>query len=223
MRKVPVLLMMVLLVSACGQSAVLPDWQENGYRHLENYKTYFLSGREDASEPHFLKAVREIAAGNDMNLLSLAYLTKFGLHTAALESFETTEFARLYRQDPLPANMAYCHFLKGNFSAVDPGLLPARYADVLKAVSTKDPALAVRAMTAIEDPLSRLIACGVWVRYLPYDEQILQIAVATASANGWKRPLWAYLDRLQNYYESNGDAVKAGRIRDRLLLLKKMN
>jgi hypothetical protein len=30
-----------------------------------------------------------------MNLLSLAYLTKYGLHAAALESFDTADFARL--------------------------------------------------------------------------------------------------------------------------------
>jgi hypothetical protein len=223
MRKYLFLLFIFLLLSACGRSAPLPGWQENGYRQLENYKTYFLSGREDSSEPHFLKALREIAAGNDMNLLSLAYLTKYGLHAAALESFDTADFARLYRQAPIPANMAYCHFLKGNFTAVDPSLLSARYAGVLKVALAKDPVRAARELAAIDDPLSRLIACGVWVRYRPYDEHILQIALAAASDNGWKRPLWAYLDRLQNYYEAKGDTAQAGMIRDRLLLLKKMN
>jgi len=92
-----------------------------------------------------------------------------------LESFDASEFAKLYRLEPNPADMAYCHFLKGNFSAVDVMVLPVRYIGILKASSGKDLTMAAREIAAIDDPLSRLIACGVWVRYLPSDETILQI------------------------------------------------
>jgi len=188
---------------------------------LDEYKTSFLTGREASTEPHFEKARKEIAAGNDLGLLTVAYLTKYALHTASLEPFDASEFAKLYRLEPHPADMAYCHFLKGNFSAVDPKELPARYSGVLKAASGRDAASAGREIAAIDDPLSRLIACGVWTRYLPADEAVLQIGIDTASANGWRRPLWAYLERLQNYYLENGDQAKANRVSERLKLLKK--
>ena len=104
---------------------------------MEDYKTSFLTGREESTEPHFIKARREIAAGNDLSLLTIAYLTKYALHTASLESFDASEFAKLYRLEPNPSDMAYCHFLKGNFTAVDIKVLPARYAGVLKAAFGK--------------------------------------------------------------------------------------
>jgi hypothetical protein len=56
---------------------------------------------------------------------------------------------------------------------------------------------------------------------LPADENILQIGIDTASANGWRRPLWAYLGKLQNYYLEKGDLAKAGIVAERLKLLKK--
>ncbi|MBP7017742.1 MAG: hypothetical protein KBB23_11265 [Smithella sp.] len=220
MKKLPFLII-VLLICACGGAGHIPVWKEKAYSQLDEYKTSFLTGREASTEPHFEKARKEIGAGNDLGLLTVAYLTKYALHTASLEPFDASEFAKLYRLEPHPADMAYCHFLKGNFSAVDTKELPARYAGVLKAASGKDAATAGREIAAIDDPLSRLIACGVWTRYLPADEAILKIGIDTASANGWRRPLWAYLERLQNYYLENGDQAKANSVSERLKLLKK--
>jgi len=213
--------MAALLICACGGAGQVPVWKEKAYSQLDDYKTSFLTGREASTEPHFEKARKEIAAGNDLGLLTIAYLTKYALHTASLEPFDASDFAKLYRLEPHPADMAYCHFLKGNFSAVDAKELPTRYAGVLKAAVARDAAAAGREIAAIDDPLSRLIACGVWTRYLPADEAIIQIGIDTASANGWRRPLWAYLERLQNYYLENGDQAKANSVSERLKLLKK--
>lgn len=212
---------LVLLICACGASTPAPVWKENAYRQLDEYKTSFLTGKEASTEPHFVKARREISAGNDLNLLSVAYLTQYALHTASLEGFDSSDFAKLYRLEPNPADMAYCHFLKGNFSAVDARLLPSRYAGVLKAASANDLKMAARELAAIDDPLSRLIACGVWVRYLPASEEILQTGISTASTNGWQRPLWSYLGRLHEYYLEKGETNKAIAIKERLNLLKK--
>jgi hypothetical protein len=220
MKKI-LFLTIVLLICACGVAGQVPVWKEKAYSQLEEYKTSFLTGREASTEPHFEKARREIAAGNDIGLLTIAYLTKYALHAASLEPFDASEFAKLYRLEPHPSDMAYCHFLKGNFSAVDGKTLPTRYAGVLSAASGRDSALAGREIAAMDDPLSRLIACGVWVRYLPADEAIFQIGIATASANGWRRPLWAYLERLQSYYLENGDQAKANSVSERLKLLRK--
>jgi hypothetical protein len=210
----------VMFLFACGSNSV-PDWKDRGFTQLENYKTHFLSGKEDTVEPHFIKARREIASSNDLNLLAVAYLTKYALHTASLEHFDAADFARLQRLAPNPSNMAYCHFLKGNFSATDATALPARYTGVLKAVLDHDATLAAREIAAIDDPLSRLIACGVWTRYLPEDVRILQIAISTASEQGWRRPLWAYLAKLQSYHDERGEQAKATMVKERLELLKK--
>ncbi len=215
------LIIFALFICACWSAKPIPVWKDKAYMHLDDYKTSFLAGKEESTEPHFIKARREIAASNDLGLLTIAYLTKYALHTASLENFDSSEFAKLYKLEPNPSDMAYCHLLKGNFTAVDMKVLPYRYAGVLKAALARDLTMAAREITAIDDPLSRLIACGVCVKYLPSDETILQTGISTASANGWRRPLWAYLNKLQEHYLETGDQNKSTAVKARLDLLKR--
>ncbi len=81
-------------------------------------------------------------------------------------------------------------------------------------------ALAAHEISAIIDPVSRLVAAGVWVKHLPYDENILQTAIDTASASGWRRPLLAYLEKLHAFYLESGDPGKARAMKNRIELLK---
>ena len=211
-------LLAVLLISACASTPV-PAWKDNAYRQLENYKKYFLTGREDAAEPHFIKARKEISAGNDLNLLATVLLTNYALHASSLEIFDDSDFLKLNKIEPNASNLAYRNFLKGNFDAVDLKELPKSYAGIQKAAASRDVAIAARELAAMDDPLSRLVACGVWVTYLPYNEKILQIAISTASIHGWRRPLSAYLKKLHGYYWEHGEPVQADAIKKRLEIL----
>jgi len=51
-------------------------------------------------------------------------------------------------------------------------------------------------------------------------EAILRTAVETASQNGWKRALLAWLERLKSSHEAAGDAAKASAIKSRIDLMK---
>jgi hypothetical protein len=221
MRKI-LTIVIVIFICACGSnSKQVPDWKDAAFRQLENYKINFLTGKEDASEPHFDKARQAIAGGNDLNLLARIYLNKYALHTAALEDFDDSEFIRINKLQPIASNSAYYNFLKGNFTAVEDSLLPSNYSGFIKIARNKDLAKALQEIPSITDPLSRLITCGIWVKYLPYDENILQTAINTSADNGWKRPLWAYLTKLQKYYLDCQETAKAENIKVRLELLKK--
>ena len=221
MRKILTIAIVIFICSCGSNSKQVPDWKDVAFRQLENYKTNFLTGKEDASEPHFDKARQAISGGNDLNLLARIYLNKYALHTAALEDFDDSEFIRINKLQPIASNSAYYNFLKGNFTAVEDNMLPSNYSGFMKIAKNKDLAKALQEIPSIDDPLSRLIACGIWVKYLPYDENILQIAVNTSADNGWKRPLWAYLTKLQKYYLDRGETTKAESIKERLELLKK--
>lgn len=214
------LLILAALICSCALAPV-PVWKDKAYQQLEDYKKYFLAGKEDAAEPHFIKARKEVASSNDLNLLAAVLLTRYALHTAALEDFDDSELISINKLEPDAANLSYCYFLKGNFRAVDAKVLPSRYSGIIKAAAGQDATSAAREIAAIDDPLSRLVACGVWIKYMPCDENILQIAINTASANGWRRPLWAYLNKLHACYYERGDKNKADIVKDRLELLKK--
>jgi hypothetical protein len=219
MRKLPVIVIL-FLICACG-SQQIPEWKNTSSKQLESYKYYFLTDKEGTSEPHFVKAKKAIARSNDLNLLGTAYLTKYALYVSIIEDFDDTDFLRINKLQPNAKNFSYYNFIKGNFHAADYHLLPAHYGKLLKPAQDKDLATAVKEISSIDDPLSRLVACGVWVKYLPYDDNILQIAINTSADNGWGKPLFAYLIRLQQYYLDHHETVKAESIKERLELLKK--
>lgn len=209
----------LLFLWACG-SQTIPQWKDTSFRQLENYKVNFLADKEDATEPHFVQAKKAISSNNDLNLLAMLYLNKYALHTAALENFDDREFLRIDKLQPNTANRAYYDFLKGDFREVAANQLPDVYRNIFPLIVEKNLTVAAGEIAAISDPLSRLIACGVRVKYLPYDESILQLAIDTAARQGWRRPLWAYLAHLQKYYSDHGDSNKAANIKERLELLK---
>ena len=219
MRKLPVIVIL-FLICACS-SKQIPEWKDTSPKQLESYKHYFLTDKESTSEPHFVKAKKAIASSNDLNLLGTAYLTRYALYVSVLEDFDDTEFIRINKLQPDAINFSYYNFIKGNFQTADYNLLPAHYSNLLKPAQDKDLATAVIEINSIDDPLSRLVACGVWVKYLPYDDNILQIAVNTAADSGWGKPLFAYLTKLQQYYLNHNETAKAEIIKERLELLKK--
>ncbi len=98
-------------------------------------------------------------------------------------------------------------------------LLPEPYRPFWTALRNGDAVKAAAAITAIDDPLSRLIASGLAVRHGLETEAILRTAVETASQNGWKRALLAWLERLKSFHEAAGDAEKASAIRSRIDLI----
>ena len=219
MRKLFVILL-IFLICSCGTKQI-SEWKDTSSKQLESYKHYFLTGKEGTSEPHFVKAKKAIARSNDLNLLGTAYLTKYGLHISVLEDFDDTDFLRINALQPDAKNFSYYNLIKGNFLAAYDSLLPAHYSRLLKPAQNKDLVTAIKEISSINDPLSRLVACGVWVKYLPYDENILQIAINTSADNGWGKPLFAYLTKLQQYYLEHHETVKAESIKERLELLKK--
>ncbi len=212
---------LLMFLCACSSSPPIPQWKDTSSRQLENYKINFLADKEDATEPHFTQAKKAISSNNDLNLLATAYLTKYALHTAALEDFDDSEFLRIDTLQPQAANRAYYDFLKGNFGKIEPGRLPANYNKLLPFMADNNLSAATREIASISDPLSRLIACGVWVKYRPFDDNMIQLAIDTAARHGWRRPLWAYLTHLQKYYSDRQETSKAANIKERLELLKK--
>jgi hypothetical protein len=51
------------------------------------------------------------------------------------------------------------------------------------------------------------------------NESLLRTAVETASQNGWKRALIAWLERLRLFHEKSGEVAKAETVRQRLNLI----
>jgi hypothetical protein len=74
-------------------------------------------------------------------------------------------------------------------------------------------------MQKITEPLSRLIAAGALFRSAQLSPDGLNTAIDTASAQGYRRPLLAYLNVQAKRAESSGDAAALQSIQKRIDLV----
>lgn len=219
MKKLLCLLFLLLLLAGCG-SKPAPVWIAAGHKQLETFKQDFLTGRSPTiTEIHFRNAVEEMKKGGDADLLGKAWLTRMALQIAVLMEMDAGDYPKIETAEAVPANHHFYRFLKGGAAASDVSLLPEVYRPFWTALRHGDAAKAAVAITAIEDPLSRLIASGLAIRHGLETEAILRTAVETASQNGWKRALLAWLERLKSFHEAAGDTAKASAIRSRIDLM----
>ncbi len=221
MKKIICLIIFGMLLTGCGSSKPVPGWTNASFNQLENYKKSYLSGREGIAEVYFSRAVDEVKKSGDMEILARIYLTKYAVQVAVLEAFDDVEYLRIDAVAPVSQNRNFYNFLKGYFDKVDEGLLPSKYGDFLRAFRKGNVGEIANKISGMDDPLSRLITIGLLIQNNKYDEGILQIAIDTASYNGWKKALLVYLGRLQAFYEKKKEPEKAANIEQRINILKK--
>lgn len=211
MRCVPVLAMACLLLAGCGNKPRAPDWQMNAHDGLERYVKAYLGGKARVEASEFERARGELESTGQPGLVARAELTRCAVRVASLVMEPCEGFDRL-RADSPPAERAYADYLAGRIAPPDVALLPAQHRAV--AAGQGDAA----AVQAIEDPLSRLVAAGVLLRTGRASPNVLAIASDTASAQGWRRPLLAWLGVQAQRAEQAGATEEAARLRRRMAL-----
>lgn len=209
----------LLLFLGCTAKSV-PDWKSASFNHLEQYKKYFLSGRDQLATIQFQKAVDEIKNSGNLSLLATAYLTRSALRVAVLEPPQNREYLEILKADPTDDQKDYYLLLEGKFAEIQKNNLPASYQDLAEALEGGNEERITIAVLDIPDDLSRLIAVGLVARYRVENEAVLTSAVDLASRNGWRKPLLIYLARLESYHQRINETDKAEKIRRKIELLK---
>lgn len=212
-RRFPALLLVLaFLLGACGSKPQVPDWQMDAHGALERYAQAFLAGDSRVEEAEFARARDALARTGDAALVARAELTRCALRVASLALVPCVGFEAL-RTDAPPAERAYADYLAARSTPADAALLPPQHRAV---ASGQGDAVAVR---AIADPVARLVAAGVLVQSGRASPEVLQLAVDTASAQGWRRPLLAWLGVQLRRAEQAGATEEAARIRRRQALV----
>ncbi len=206
------LLLAVLGLAACGNTPPTPDWQMNAQDALDRSVKAYLSGESKLEALEFAKARSEIARTGRADLVARAELVRCAARVASLVFADCTGFSVL-AQDAAPPERAYAAYLAGRAQAQDVALLPPQHQAVAKA-GAQAPDL--KAMT---DPLAQLVAAGVLLQTSRADPAVIASAIDTASAQGWRRPLMAWLGIQAQRAEQGGDAAEAAKIRRRLALV----
>ena len=201
-----------VLLAACAGKAPAPAWQANAHDSLQRFTTAYLGGSSGAGEAEFARARSELAATGQATLVARAELTRCAAQAASLVFDACTGFERL-RREAAPAEAAYADYLAGRAAPSGASLLPEQHRAI--AAGREDAAT----VAGIADPLSRLVAAGVLLRTGRASPQVLQVAVDTASQQGWRRPLLAWLGVQAQRAERAGALDEAERIRRRMALV----
>ncbi len=219
MKRLLLPLILLLLVASCSSGPPIPDWNLKSYNRLEDFKKNYLEGNKAIADIHFKRALAEIRKSGDLDLLAKAYLIRMALEVAVLKQAGDEEFLKVEAVQSDPVNKNFHAFLTGKQDHVRDPLLPDQYRGIQRYLSQGKKDIPSNELARIEDPASRLIAVGVCVGQGRFDEKSLNIAIETASRNGWKKPLLAYLERLRIYYEDRNQTDKARAIRERIQLI----
>ncbi|TWI66607.1 hypothetical protein IP91_02426 [Pseudoduganella lurida] len=206
----------VLLVAACSSSPPVPDWKMNAQSSLERATNAYMAGKDLVEATEFARARSDIAATGKIDLVLRAELIRCAARTAALVFEECAGLAAL-RADATAADVAYADYLAGRARPADAPLLPEPQRAVLAAASDQAAAAAVAAM---KDPLSQLVAAGALFQANRATPELVTLAITTASDQGWKRPLLAWLTVQALRAEQAGDGEEAARIRRRIALVE---
>lgn len=215
MKKSIVIPALTLLLAGCGNNPPVPDWQMNAKNGIERATAAYMEGNSRVEAAEYKRAREAVSSTGKIDLIIRAELTRCAARVASLVFGDCIDYDKL-AQDASPADRAYAAYLAGRATAADIALLPPQHQAVAAAVTD---AAAASAVQAITDPLSKLVASGAVFEAGKASPQLLADAVDTASAQGWRRPLLAWLGVQALLAEQAGDTVEAQRIHRRINLI----
>ncbi|MHA4866737.1 hypothetical protein ACXZ1M_03465 [Duganella sp. PWIR1] len=203
------------LLAGCGNNPPVPDWQMNAHSSIERATSAYMSGNARVEAAEAKRAREALASTGKIDLIVRAELIQCAARVASLVFEDCAGYDKL-AQDASPADRAYAAYLAGRATAADTPLLPAQHQPIAAITASAAAAADAGAVQAIADPLSRLVASGVLLRAGKASPQVLTDAVETASAQGWRRPLLAWLGVQAMRAEQAGDSAEAQRIKRRI-------
>ena len=205
-----------LTLAACASGPPPPDWQAQARQATDAAVAAYLEGNARVEAAETARARRAISATGRIDLLARAELMRCAARAASLVFDPCTAFEVL-RADAAAPERAYADYLAGRVAPQDIALLPPAQRAAAAAGSAD---AALQALRAIDEPMARLIAAGVVFETSRARPETLQLAVDTASAEGWRRPLLAWLKVQLLRAEQAGADAEAQRLRRRIAVVE---
>ncbi len=199
----------VLWLAGCASGPVPPDWQMNAHGALKNAVAADLAGNARLADLEFARARTEVSSTGRPDLLARVVLVRCAVQVASLVFDGCAAYAAV-AADAGAQERAYADFLAARWPGLDSALLPPQYRALLAGVNP------VEALKGIEDPMSRLVAAGVLFQMGRLPPEGIALAGDTASAQGWRRPLLAWLGVQARRAQELGQHDEAARIRRRI-------
>jgi hypothetical protein len=173
----------------CAGGPPQPAWQASAKYSLDSFQQAYLRGDTRVADMEFARAKAELASTGNVALVARAELVRCATRAASLEFDDCPAFEKL-RADAGAEELAYAGFLSGKNDR-----------------------------TETDDPLSKLVSRGVKFNSNKATPEDVAAAVDIASAQGWRRPLLAWLGVQEKRAEAVGDREMLEHIRRRIALV----
>ena len=170
-----------------------PAWQANAKHSLDSFQRAYLRGDTRVADIEFTRAKSELASTGNAALVARAELVRCATRAASLE-FDTCPAFEKLRADAGAEEISYADFLAGR-----------------------------AARAAADDPLSRLVYSAVQFKSGKATPESISSAVDISSAQGWRRPLLAWLAVQEKRAEASGDRATLEYVRRRISLTLEKN
>lgn len=202
------------LLTGCAAKPAVPDWSLNARGATDRATAASLNGNSRLAEQEWARARAEVARTGRPDLLARVELLRCAAQTANLEPHACAAFDAL-RADAAAPERTYADYLAGRSDAPITALPLSQ-----QAMAGRSGAAAESALAGMADPLSRLVAAGVLLRRGEANAAVAAMAVDTASAQGWRRPLLAWLLWSAERAEQAGDTATAQALRRRIAVVQ---
>lgn len=185
---------LLALLGACSSAPPPPAWQADAKQALDGFTVDYLAGRTAIANTQFRDARNNATATGQPQAVIQLELVRCAAQVASLDFDDCPGYAAL-AQDANAGQRAYANYLAGRWEQVDGAALPAQHQGVLGGAP----------LEKIVDPLGRLVAAGALMRAGRITPQQIALALETASDQGWRRPLLAWLGVQAKRAEAAGD------------------
>lgn len=223
---------LVLGLAACASGPQPPEWALAARDATQAAAQAHLSGRSAQAQALWARAAQAAARTADASAMARVALAECAVRLASLQPEVPAcaqaqawlhEAAAMPELAPAAAALApYAAYVQAQ-PASPIEALPAAHRPLAQWLAGA-PALprpeadaqAAAILGAVAEPLARLVAASVVWRSGHGGPQVLALAVQTASAQGWVRPLAVWLRLQAQWAEAAGEPERAQQIRQRL-------
>lgn len=210
--------LLLALGAGCASGPPAPAWQADARAAVDAAVAAHLAGDGRAETLSAERARSALARTGRTELLARAELMRCAAQVASLAFGPCAGFEAL-RADAGASEQAYAEYLAAQpLPAERIALLPEAQRGTAAALAggriTRD------ALAAIEDPQARLIAIAVLFQARRADPAMIALATDTASSQGWRRPLLAWLKVQLRLAQERTDSVEAERLARRIAVVE---
>lgn len=198
--------LVVLVLAGCANQALPPEWLLTADTAINSHAQLWLEGRDKLATRQLAVAREAISRTGDASQQARVELHACAVRLASLQGGQCPAFLPL-ALDAGQAENAYAAYLAGQLATADSQFLPENQRQ-----AWQNP----QSLKNIKEPLPLLVAAAALLEAGRLPPENIALAIETAAAEGWRRPLLAWLSLEKERLHQAGDQTGSEAIERRI-------